>query len=176
MASSASFDSDAILRLASAVRNDGSAASFCFGGDEKPFDSGHSRVYAVKFPDDVIWAIHVPVGAATSLTAESLSSFVEAQATTLTKLDKSGFRWSPKLIHHDAGQDNLLKHPYLVLSWFPGKKLEWTDTAPSNPQHRQKILRQMVNIQLELAGCTKEWRTNPHESPISPPGKANLWL
>jgi hypothetical protein len=153
MAFSAPFPSDAILHLASAVRNDGSAASFCFGTDEKPFDTGHSRVYAVKFPDNITWAIHVPEGAAITI--------VEAEATTLTKLDKAGFRWSPKLVHRDTGHDNLLKHPYLVLSWFPGNQLEWTDTVPSNPQHRHKILRQVVNIQLELAERTQESRMPP---------------
>lgn len=157
MASGAPFSPGAILGLASALR-DNSWPSFCFGTDVTPFDSGNSLIYAVNFPDHVTWAVHVPVQAATSLTSQSLSSFVESQAATLIQLEQAGFRWSPRLIHYDIGHDNLVKLPYLVLSWIQGRELEWTDTVPPKPDDREKILRQVVDIRLELAERTKVLR------------------
>lgn len=148
-----------ILALASAIRNDGSLATFCFGTDVKPFGGGESLVYAVTFPDNVTWAVRVPVNASKSLTPSSLGAFVESHAALLAKLDKVGFRWSPKLIHYDTGHDNLINHPYLVLGWIHGTELEWTDAVPSKPQDRAKILRQIVDIRLDLAERTQDLRT-----------------
>jgi hypothetical protein len=155
MASGEPLAPGAILALASAVRNNGSSASFCFGTDVKPFDTGNSSVYAVNFPDGVTWAIHVPTQAATSLTPQSLAAFVESQATILIQLEQAGFPWSPKLIHYDIGHDNVIKLPYLIRSWIQGTALEWTDTVPSRPEDREKVLRQVVDVRLELAECTQ---------------------
>ncbi|KAK4150081.1 hypothetical protein C8A00DRAFT_46435 [Chaetomidium leptoderma] len=164
MASDSPIALDAILALASSIRDDGAPATFCFGTDEKPFDSGYSQIYALKFLDNVTWAVEIPVQAGKSLGREAaVGAFVESHATTLTQLDKSGFRWSPKLIRHDTGHDNLIKHPYLVLSWIHGTELEWTDTVPSKPQNREKILRQVVDIRLELAECTMDLRPEGSE-------------
>jgi hypothetical protein len=76
----------------------------------------------------------------------------------LIQLEQAGFRWSPRLIHYDIGHDNLVKLPYLVLSWIQGRELEWTDTVPPKPDDREKILRQVVDIRLELAERTKVLR------------------
>jgi hypothetical protein len=149
-----------VLALASAVRNNGSSASFSFGTDVKPFDTGNAYVYAVNFPDGVTWAIHVPTQGGTGFTPQSLSSFVESQATILIQLEQAGFRWTPKLIHYDTGHSNLVQLPYLVLNWIQGTELEWTDTVPSRPEDRAKILRQVVDIRLELAERTKVSRTD----------------
>lgn len=155
MASGEPLSSSAILALASTIRDNGSSPSFCFGTDVQPFDTGNSSVYAVSFPDRVTWAIHVPTQGATGLTGQSLASFMESQAAILIQLEQAGFRWSPRLIHYDIGHDNIIKLPYLVQSWIQGTALEWTDTTPSRPKDREKILRRVVDIRLELAGCTK---------------------
>jgi hypothetical protein len=134
----------------------------CFGTDCSPFEGAWSQVYALKFPDDreVSWAFHVPAETGASLSQESVAAVVKSEATMLAKLDESGFRWSPKLIHYDAGHDNLIKRPYLVLSWILGQSLQWTDAAPK-PQDREKILHQIMDIQLELAERTQVSRTGP---------------
>jgi hypothetical protein len=158
MASCVSFAPEAILALASHVRNDGSSPAFCFGTEKSPLEGGEAVVYAVRFPDGVTWAVRVPVHAAKSLGPASLAAFMETQATMLTRLAKSGFRWSPKLVSFDCGFDNHINHPYFVLSWFDGLPLQWTDTYPPEPQVREKILLQIVDIRLELAECTKDLR------------------
>lgn len=61
MTSHAAFRPDKILALASAIRNDGSSAAFCFGTDKKPFAGGECQIYAVKFPNDTTWAVRIPV-------------------------------------------------------------------------------------------------------------------
>ncbi|SPQ25402.1 10de04a2-fcb5-4ae7-99f3-c83f92eb1240 [Thermothielavioides terrestris] len=160
MASCVSIAPEAILALASHVRNDGSSPAFCFGTEKSPLEGGEAVVYAVRFPDGVTWAVRVPVHAAKSLGPASLAAFMETQATMLTRLAKSGFRWSPKLVSFDCGFDNHISHPYFVLSWFDGLPLQWTDTYPPEPQVREKILRQIVDIRLELAECTKDLRPN----------------
>ncbi|KAK4041596.1 hypothetical protein C8A01DRAFT_14662 [Parachaetomium inaequale] len=165
MASNSPISPGAVLALGSALRNDGSWPMLCFGTDCSPFQSGWSQVYALRFPDDreVSWAFHVPAQTGPSLTPKTVAAVVESEASMLAKLDESGFRWSPKLIHYDAGHDNLIKRPYLVMSWVHGKSLEWTNSAPK-PQHREKILRQIMGIQLELAERTK----------VSRPGASTL--
>ncbi|KAJ4287835.1 hypothetical protein N0V88_007545 [Collariella sp. IMI 366227] len=152
-----------ILTLASSIRGDGSSPVFSFGTDHKPFNAGECRVYAVKFPDNVTWAVRVPVQAGEDLAPAALSCFVDAHAKILTKLTDAGFRWSPKLIHHDTGSDNAIGCPYLILSWIHGTALEWTDTVPSG-ELRAKVLHQVVDIQLELAECTKKLRHDASSS------------
>lgn len=150
-----SYSPGDILALASSIRSDGAWPTLCFGTDVSPFHGDNSLIYALRFPDDVAWAFHVFVQDGTNSTADSVASLTQSQATMLTTLRESGFQRSPKLIHHDPGHDNPIKAPYLVLSWIPGTALEWTDTSPPEPQYREKILRQITNIQLELADCTK---------------------
>ncbi|KAL2128746.1 hypothetical protein VTI74DRAFT_8703 [Chaetomium olivicolor] len=158
MTTDASISPDKILALASAIRKDGTSPTFSFGTNTKPFDAGECQVYAVAFPDDVTWAVRVPAQAGKCLTPTALAFFVDAQAKMLAKLDDAGFRWSPKLIYHDTSFHNLIGHPYLVVSWFPGTALEWTDTVPSKPADREKILRQVVDIQLDLVERAKDLR------------------
>ncbi len=154
----ATFPPDKILAVASAIRDDGSSPAFCFGTGEKPFAGRECQIYAVKFPDDTTWAVRIPVHAGKTLPASSITDFAEAELAALARLGNTGFRWSPKLIGYDCGFDNPLSHPYFVLSWVHGTALEWTEAIPSERQHRNKILRQFVDIQLELAECTKELR------------------
>ncbi|KAH6634783.1 hypothetical protein B0J18DRAFT_461933 [Chaetomium sp. MPI-SDFR-AT-0129] len=153
-----------ILALASSIRGDGAWPTLCFGTDMTPFKGCGSLIYALRFPDNVAWALHVFAQDGTSSTADSAASLAQSQATIFTVLDESGFQRSPKVIHHDAGYDNLFKAPYLVLSWIPGTALKWTDTSPSEPQYREKILRQVASIQLELAECTKVASVGPSTS------------
>ncbi|CAJ2502268.1 Uu.00g096620.m01.CDS01 [Anthostomella pinea] len=152
------FPAPKVLAVVAPLRKDGALPSFCFGTDEKPIDVGQCQIYAVKFPNGETWAIRIPVHAGSTLTPNGLSSIVEDEIVTLTRMSDSGIRWSPRLIGGDHGIDNGLGHPYLALSWIPGTVLEWSSTQPAKPEQRQKVLHQLVDIQLELAQCTKESR------------------
>ena len=149
------FAPDEILALASAIRKDGALAAFCFGTDKKPLAGGESQIYALRFPDDTTWAVRIPVHAGRSMPASSITHSVEAEVAILTRLGNAGIRWAPKLISYDSRFDNPITHPYIVLSWVHGTPLEWTETFPLERRHRHTILRQFVDIQLDLAECTQ---------------------
>jgi hypothetical protein len=101
--------------------------------------------------------VRVPVHAS-HLPPESITNFVETEVSILKRLQTSGFSRSPRLLGYNSGFDNPIGFPYLVLSWFEGTQLEWSDTIPPQRESRNKIIRQMVDIILELADCTKELR------------------
>jgi hypothetical protein len=48
--------------------------------------------------------------------------------------------------------------PYIVSTWIEGTPTKWSDSIPSDWGTRNKFLRQMADITLELADCTQEWR------------------
>lgn len=154
---SLNFGSSDILAIASTLRGDGDPASLCFGTDEKPILVWQSLVYAVGFRDSKdVWAVRVPTYSKSDVKADLISELVSYEMVTLTRLSDIQFRWSPRLIGGDASFDNSIQHPYLVLTWIPGTPLEWTPAIPAQQEQRHKVLRQLVDIQLELVGCTKE--------------------
>jgi serine/threonine protein kinase len=156
------FHPENIPSIVTGLRNDGTAASFCLGTDHT-LSGKECVIYAVQFPDAATWAVRVPVHAS-HLPPESISNFVETEVSILKRLQTSGFSKSPKLLGYNSGFDNPIGFPYLVLSWFEGTPLEWSDTVPPQRERRNKIIRQMVDIILELADCTKEWRRNSAHS------------
>ena len=157
--------SSSILAVASALRSDGTSASLCFGTDKAPIQDGQCQIYAVRFSGDDgggdggdAWAVRIPVYE--SLPPASITSIVQDEVDVMKKLNDAGFHWSPKLIGSDSGFSNPIGHPYLVMNWVPGDALQWTATAPA-VENRNKILRQLVQIQLELVNCTQESRSTP---------------
>ncbi|KAM0285964.1 hypothetical protein ACHAQH_001152 [Verticillium albo-atrum] len=149
-----------LLELASSLRSDGTAAQFTLGTDEKPICDGQCQIYVVNFTDDdtTTWAIRVYAPMAGSLARSSVTSIVDNEMTVLKKLETSGFRWSPRLVGGDQSFNNSLGYPYLILKWFPGTALKWSASNAVDPQQRQKVLRQLLDIQLELAEATRESR------------------
>ena len=152
------FAPSKVLEVALALREDGSPPDLCFGTDEKPIHVGQCLIYAVRFSDEDIWAVRIPVHQNGTLPPSSISGIVEDEMAMLTKLWNLGFRWSPKLIGGDSTFDNSLGHPYLVMTWVHGTSLDWTPSVPADQQTRCKILRQLADIQLDLVYCTMEKR------------------
>lgn len=153
------FHPENIPSIVTGLRNDGTAASFCLGTADRPLSGKECVIYAVQFPDAATWAVRVPVHTS-HLPPESITNFVETEVSILKRLQTSGFSRSPRLLGYNSGFDNPIGFPYLVLSWFEGTPLEWSDTIPPQRESRNKIIRQMVDIILELADCTKELRRN----------------
>ncbi|KAL6849643.1 hypothetical protein ACO1O0_009186 [Amphichorda felina] len=156
------FSSSSILTVASALRSDGASASLCFGTDKAPIQDGQCQIYAVRFSGEDgdgdggdAWAVRIPVYE--SLPPASITSIVQDEVDVMRKLNDAGFRWSPKLVGSDSGFSNPIGHPYLVMNWVPGDALQWTATVPA-VENRHKILRQLVQILLELVECTQESR------------------
>ncbi|KAK8080359.1 hypothetical protein PG997_008177 [Apiospora hydei] len=111
--------------------------------------------------------------AATPCLPESITVMMEVEMGILAELSDAGFAWSPRLIGGDASFDNpALSLPYMVLSWAPGNPLKWTDALPRTEEHRRKILRQLVDIQLDLVSRTMK----PTESNASSSSSALEFL
>jgi hypothetical protein len=149
------FHAENIPSVVTGLRTDGTEASFCLGTADHPLSGKQCLIYAVQFPDGATWAVRVPVHAS-HLPRECITDFVEMEVSILKRLETSGFSWSPRLLGYHSGFDNPIGFPYFVLSWIEGTPLEWSDTIPSHRESRNKILRQMVDIILELADCTME--------------------
>jgi serine/threonine protein kinase len=75
----------------------------------------------------------------------------------LKRLQTSGLSRSPRFLGHHSGFNNPIGFPYLVLSWFEKTQLEWSDTIPPGRESQNKIIRQIINIILELADYTKDF-------------------
>lgn len=155
----AGFHPENIPSTVTGLRNDGTAASFYLGTADRPLSGKQCVVYAVRFPDAATWAVRVPVHAS-HLPPEVITNLVETEVSILKRLQASGFSRSPRLLGYNSGFDNPIGFPYLVFSWFEGTQLEWSDTIPPEREIRNKILRQMADIILELADCTQELRMN----------------
>lgn len=120
----------------------------------KHADGGNSRVFKVNFQDGETWAIRLPISPRDPR-PEFSTSLVEAEARVLKELETKGFQWSPKLHGYSSTFDNPIGHPFLAMSWIPGNKLIWTEDFPAQPL-RDKILKQVAEIQTSLIECTKE--------------------
>ncbi|KAH9883978.1 hypothetical protein F4778DRAFT_764242 [Xylariomycetidae sp. FL2044] len=145
-----------VLSIASELRRDGTTGVLCHGTEVKPFDVGNGRIYAVRFPDDEVWAVRIPWYAVNNLKPGACGDLVQDEMDILKQLEQSGFRWSPRLIGGDTTCDNAIGYPYIVLTWIYGRPLEWASSKSSlNETRRESILRQLIDIQLELVHCTQ---------------------
>ncbi|KAI9861204.1 MAG: hypothetical protein M1813_005377 [Trichoglossum hirsutum] len=129
------FHPENIPGIVSNLRLNGTTASFCFGTADRPLSGKQCLVYAVQFPDGATWAVRVPTQA-NHLQPEAVTAHVEMEVYILKRVEASGFSRSPRLLGYNSGFDNPLGFP---------------DT-------RNKFLRQVADITLELADCTGEWR------------------
>lgn len=127
--------------------------TWCFNTGNTPFSGKQAHVYVVEFPDATQWAIRVPVHAS-HLGPEGLADIVNSEVSILQKLQIVDFKWSPKLIAFDAGFDNAIQFPYIVLTWVPGKPLQWTNEIPAQREDRNKVIRQVIQMTTDLAHAT----------------------
>lgn len=127
--------------------------TWCFNTGNTPFSGKQAHVYVVEFPDATQWAIRVPVHAS-HLRPEGLADIVNSEVSILQKLQTVGFKWSPRLIAFDAGFNNAVRFPYIVLTWVPGKPLQWTNEIPARREDRNKVIRQVMQMTTDLAYAT----------------------
>ncbi|KAH0542351.1 hypothetical protein FGG08_003289 [Glutinoglossum americanum] len=151
------FHPENIPGIVSDLRLNGTMASFCFGTADRPLSGKQCLIYAVQFPDGATWAVRVPAQA-NHLPPGAVTAFVEMEVSILKRIETSGFSRSPRLLGYNSGFDNPVGFPYIVSTWVEGTPAEWSDSIPSDRDTRNKFLRQMADITLELADCTQEWR------------------
>lgn len=150
---------DKVLAVAAALRTDGKTPHLTHGTEDKPIQLGQTQIFAVRFEDSDTWAVRIPIHQDGTLSPSFIADLVQDEIDTLLKLNEAGFRWAPKLIGSDSSFDNPLGRPYMVVSWLPGVALEWSSALTA--EKRQKVLCQLADIQLNLAQCTSESRSNP---------------
>ena len=127
--------------------------AWCFNTGNIPLSGKQAHVYVVEFPDATQWAIRVPVHAS-HIGPEGLADIVNSEVSILQKLQIVGFKWSPRLITFDVGFDNAIRFPYIVLTWVPGKPLQWTNEIPARREDRNKVIRQVMQMITDLAYAT----------------------
>ncbi|KAK3938555.1 kinase-like domain-containing protein [Diplogelasinospora grovesii] len=122
--------------------------------DEDHFDGAQCRVFKVTFSDGESWAIRMPIHM-TGLAQQNVIAIMQGEVTMLQQLERSGFRWSPRIQGVSLTFDNETGYPFMALRWIPGSCLSWSPDHPGR-DIRDKVLRQLAAIQLELVGCTIE--------------------
>lgn len=53
-------------------------------------------------------------------------------------------------IKHDLTSNNALGSPYIALQWAEGKPLKWNDSTPARQEDREKVIRQVVEMQMAM--------------------------
>ncbi|KAH8889910.1 hypothetical protein GQ53DRAFT_184200, partial [Thozetella sp. PMI_491] len=146
----AAFTHADIAEVARMHRADGCTPSFRHGTATKPLSGKQCMIYSLGFPNGDSWAVRIP-SLMRHLPAAAIANYVEAEARILKDLEAAGFTFSPKLLGYSTAFDNPIGFPYLVLTWIEGRPLEWTSAVPARRDVRDKILRQMADVLLELA-------------------------
>jgi aminoglycoside phosphotransferase (APT) family kinase protein len=94
---------------------------------------------------------------------QAITRVVEDEHNVLQELNKANFAWAPKLHGSSFTFENLIGFPFMALSWIEGSTLLWTMTDPPRPV-RDKVLRQIAEIQMALIECTKEDRMSRYHA------------
>lgn len=142
--------------VSTAFRHDGEVGKL----DEKYSEGGQCRIYKVNFSDES-WSVRIPHvqssfdGAIKTSVGHQIISFVERERDVIQEVGKSGFPWAPTLLGLSLTFENGIGRPFILLSWIEGSHLQWTELDPPRPV-RDKILRQVAQIHMNLLECTQE--------------------
>ncbi|KAF1817062.1 hypothetical protein P152DRAFT_504466 [Eremomyces bilateralis CBS 781.70] len=122
--------------------------------NERHFDGGQRRVYKVDFLNGESWAICLPIHVRSD-SQDTIISLLRSERNIFQELGEKGFPWAPKPRGSILTFENLVGFPFLALVWIEGSPLSWSTTYPPRPV-RDKVLRQVAEIQLSLIECTGE--------------------
>lgn len=149
-----SINAENVFKIVNSLHNDGQA-SFHFGTAQTPLSGKQCLVYAVTFPHEITWAVRIPVHAS-HLPREELTGTVEHEVSVFKRLKRGGFTSSPELVAYSAGFDNAIGFPYIVSTWIHGTPLQWMESIPSAREMRNRIIRQIGSILIQLAECSRD--------------------
>jgi hypothetical protein len=152
------FRPENITAVVSTFRLDGEVPVL----DEHYWDGGQCRIFKVDFSNGESWSIRVPIHVKSD-SEETIVRVLQGEQNVLQELGKRNFPWAPK--HHGSSFtfENLVGFPFMALSWIEGSPLLWNITHPPRLV-RDKVLRQIAEIQMALIECTKEDRESRHHS------------
>jgi len=122
--------------------------------NKQHWDGGQCRIFKVDFSNGESWSVRIPIHIQCN-SQDTVISLLQGEQRLLQELGSRDFPWVPK--HHGSSLtfENLVGFPFMALSWIEGSPLSWTTTDPPRPV-RDKVLRQVAEIQLTLIECTKE--------------------
>lgn len=135
----------------SKFRDDQSIPSFCGNTLDSPFKGGQCLVYKVGFPDNVTWAVRLPV----QLTAPAAVSAIIEENEILRLLKAKNFSWSPRCVGEELEHD-AVGFPFSVYQWIPGESLVWTADSPTTRTERQYFINQLAEVHWSLLSCTRK--------------------
>ncbi|KAF1972835.1 hypothetical protein BU23DRAFT_143895 [Bimuria novae-zelandiae CBS 107.79] len=146
------FYPENITAAISAFRPDGEVPAL----SEEYWDGGQCRIYKVHFLDGESWSVRLPIHVQSS-SQDTIISVLRGEQDVLQELGRIGFYWAPKYCGSSLTFENSVGFPFMALSWVEGSPLSWSTTEPPRPT-RDKVLRQVAEIQTALIECSKENR------------------
>lgn len=137
-------------------------SSFRPGGEvpvlnDEYMGGGECRIFKVHFLDGETWSVRIPIHAQSD-SQDAIIGILRGELDVLQEIQEigaSGFPWAPRLHGFSSTFKNSVGCPFIVLSWIEGSPLLWTADYPPRLV-RNKILRQVAEIQMSLIECTKE--------------------
>lgn len=149
---------DDIFFVTSLVKGFDSRPSFILGTRNKPLYEHPYFVWALQYPDGSRYAVRVPD--MRNKTRGSVIEQIESDIELLERLARLKFPWSPRPITYSLHFQNHLRFPYMIVTLFDGHPLNWNHTFPAERATRDKILRQLADINFQLMKCTEEKGTS----------------
>jgi hypothetical protein len=116
-------------------------------------DGGQCRIFKVDFPCGESWSIRIPIHAQSD-SRDTIIHMLQREEYVFQELGHRNFPWAPKQHGSSLTFDNRVGYPFIALSWVAGSPLLWTRTDPPR-RERDKVLRQIAEIQVTLIECTK---------------------
>ncbi|KAJ6120385.1 hypothetical protein N7523_004665 [Penicillium sp. IBT 18751x] len=152
-----------VLAIASDLRSSQDEPRFILQTRDYPLRRGFYTVYVLQYPDGSKCAVQLPIfmPSSTEEEREAITTTIEKETFTLAYLEDRGFPWSPRPITYSIRFDNPVKFPYILLSWFDGKPMQWEDEIPGSLDVREKVSKQLAHIMIDLALATEQHR-NPN--------------
>jgi hypothetical protein len=122
-------------------------SQFVLGTDSAPFSGVECAVYVLEVQNrSTRVCFRIFHGPYTPLIRHRITEEIKHRRL----VDDARIDCFQPLIAADPSADNPLGTGYLVLDWAEGKTMEWSDTIPSDPAIRQRIMRTVANASLDL--------------------------
>jgi hypothetical protein len=150
------FHSENITAAISTFRPDGEVPVL----NKQHWDGGQCRIFKVDFANGDSWSVRIPIHVQSD-SQDSIIGVLQGEQDVLQELGKTDFPWAPKHYGSSLTFENLVRFPFMALSWIEGSPLLWTPTDPPRPV-RNKVLAQVAEIQMTLIECTKEDSASRH--------------
>ncbi|KAM3417083.1 hypothetical protein BST61_g8659 [Cercospora zeina] len=114
-------------------------------------------------------SVRIPKASPSAIT----SLRVDLEAQIRKRIDDAKLDRFQPLLTYDITVDNPICHPFMVLGWADGRRLEWSATTPKCAAQREGVLRAIANTSLDLLQVQQpgvsawNWMTNKIDRKIA---------